>query len=232
MKPDSFQITTNIIRATDPESSRYALNGIKHLAADPTDETAILVATDGRCAAIVETTSTLQRTELVHPHALPSKKTDFPRHGGATIESSPGLAVHILNPDDPKKTRRHVYPDGRFPKTSDCMFALPAPEHRHAITLDAAILARLAEAITSRDHVEEHGTLSVTIFIDTDPGKRSTRRAQDRFAVVGNAGVGLIMSLTGDHQDHPDNIETDKAERYEAIRERLTKQEDEERRRK
>lgn len=220
--------SNRITGCTDPESSRYALSGVMlvpvmdtepvqigvRIDSTPITETrpkneVYAVATDSRCLAVtrmagmaVETT--LCPGKLLTPPAARTAKT-VSLNGEWKAES-----VKLKSGETTASTQPPL--EGRFPQIQD---VIPRSfTNAVTVTLDAAILARLSDAVRSADK-------GVTLIINVNDDQTT----EDPICVLGDAGFGVIMPLSADTgAEHRFS-----AERAEFLRHLITKENTEER---
>lgn len=192
MNPNTIKITTDIIEATDANSTRYALHSIKHYPAThaPQQRPAYLVASDGKIAAIVPVESTIEHADIIPREVIPQLVKHWPKPDSAgrfdekkfpEITWTEGTRVY-----DSPAGKQCPSTEGRYPKIETCIPSLGFDPPAAVVALNADCLARLAAAITT------HGDArNVTLII---PTARDARHVY----VLGHDGFGVIMPLEPD----------------------------------
>jgi hypothetical protein len=156
----TITLRTDLAKATDSETSRYALGGVA-VSVDA-DGVAYAAATDGRILAVTPIDHAGEAIETVAKADTPSREFVLIPAGilKRPTPNKPNLVT--LNGRAECKGRVGDYLEGRFPRLGD---AIPAMQDRVTLSIDAKLLAKLAEAINTP------GANVVTLLLDPNkPG--------------------------------------------------------------
>jgi hypothetical protein len=138
----TITLRTDLAKATDTETSRYAQGGVA-VSVD-SDGAAYAAATDGRIMAVSPIDHVGEAIETPAKDDTPAREFVLIPAGILKRPTVHKPNLVTLNGRAECKGRVGDYLDGRFPRLGD---AIPAMESRVALSIDAKLLAKLAEAI-------------------------------------------------------------------------------------
>lgn len=186
------EFATNIIAATDSESMRFALSNVE-VSTCPDEGHVFVAATNARVIAVVKATGILNDAESVQVprEHIPSLK----KHRKHCTPSADRVGHRWRSTVSSARDERRTFEDRAFPKWRD-MFSAEAESRVTSVTLDAALLKDLAEAINPVDADKKH---VVTLLVS-----RKRPIACNAIPVLGNfaessSGFGLLMPCVQDN---------------------------------
>lgn len=193
---ENLELETRIDQACDEENTRYALASVRLVRKSETD--AILCASDGRIAACVKAHADKIADDVVIQN-IPRDiipRTKATRRNPRTVSLNGRWESRNKFTEAQRETEL-----GRFPKMFGDVFP-NASKDELAVRLDACLLHRLADSITSAGENK-----MITLVIRDD---------ESAIAVIGANGIGVIMPLFCDKETHVANVA-----RYNALRQEL-----------
>jgi hypothetical protein len=186
----TITLRTDLAKATDSETSRYALGGVA-VSVD-SDGAAYAAATDGRIMAVTPIDHAGDSIQTAAKDDTPGRQFVLIPAGilKRPTPNKPNLVT--LNGRAECKGRVGDYLEGRFPRLDD---AIPAMQGRVNLSIDAKLLAKLAEAIN------QLGANVVTLLLGRDnPGDSpigvlpSGENSVESFGVLMPCGEGKDQS--------------------------------------
>tara|TARA_R110000803_G_scaffold193054_2_gene255968 strand:- start:302 stop:1384 length:1083 start_codon:yes stop_codon:yes gene_type:complete len=181
-----IELQSNPAACCSDSNSRYALQNVEIRQSSAEADKVFLGATDGRHAAIVKAPGTTAETSQAPGKIFPSKKNQWPKRPADQLVTINGNGNQWSRSAVQKPTAIELQEiDGRFPDIADVM---PDISGLQEITLDVALLAKLAEALNTHNSME---ATKLTLFVG---------KADQPAAIVGQNGIGVIMPYTKDKQ--------------------------------
>lgn len=211
-KPAEWKTTTEI--PTSIGKVAHAFGEHVALIRNPTDDSAMLCATDGRAAAVVPTVATDEGNDNPEPRLIPASLANPLKDGARVLRSGTGPDMTLWGRTIAwyDEERGLVRPDGGeqpIPRFAE-VFPPNLAGASAVFTVDTAALAALAVAVNSPEASAGSHVLTLALIESTTvDGKTS-----GKLIAIGEPGIGVILTVTQDHREGLNR-------RYTAVRDKL-----------